>query len=131
MRYLGIDYGTKRLGIAISDETGSFAFPRDVILFDTKVYEELLKIVSAEKIGAVVMGDTLTLNGGANDITKTAEVFATKAGEYLKIPIYRIREAWSSQEAARFAPQGKKHDDSSAAAIILQRYLDAQPRSEI
>ena len=130
MRYLGIDYGTKRLGIAISDEAGSFAFPRDIILFDAKVYEELLKIVSAEKIGAVVMGDTLTLNGGANDITKTAEVFAAKVSEYLKIPVYRTREAWSSQEAARFAPQGKKHNDSSAAAIILQRFLDSGTRKE-
>ncbi len=130
MRYLGIDFGTKRLGIAISDDAGSFAFPRDVIEKNASVFDELSRIVEKEKIDAIVMGDTLTLNGGANAITGESDAFAKKIGEVLKIPVHRIREAWSSQEADRFAPQGRKHNDSSAAAIILQRFLDASPKSQ-
>ncbi len=130
MKYLGIDYGTKRLGIAISDSAGSFAFPREMISNDAKALEALAKMVNDERADALVVGDTLTLNGGSNDITPAAEAFVKKLTEQVKIPVYRVREAWSSQEAARFAPQGKKHDDSSAAAIILQRYLDSHTKPE-
>ena len=130
MKYLGVDFGTKRLGIAISDADASFAFPRESILFDAKAFETLEQIVNEEKIVAIVMGDTRTLNGGANDITVRAEDFAKRMEELLNVPVHRVREAWSSQEADRYAPQGRKHNDSSAAAIILQRFLDANPKSE-
>jgi putative holliday junction resolvase len=124
MKYLGIDFGTKRLGIAISDTAGAFAFPRDVLLNDSKVFDGLQKLAAEEGIGGIVMGDTLTLNGGKNQITHAADIFAQEVTERLKIPVHRVREAWSSQEADRYAPQGRKHNDSSAAAIILQRFLD-------
>ena len=130
MRYIGIDYGTKRLGIAISDTAGSFAFPRDMIPNDAKAFEAIVQMIKDERADALVIGDTLTLNGGSNDITPVAESFVKRLTEFVTVPVYRIREAWSSQEAARFAPQGKKHDDSSAAAIILQRYLDSNTKSE-
>ena len=130
MRYLGIDYGTKKIGVAISDDGGGFAFPRDVIANDGKVYDTLANIIETEKIEGLVVGDTLTLNGGANDITPKATAFVEKLVERTNIAVHRVREAWSSQEAARFAPQGKKHSDSSAAAVILQRFLDAQAKSE-
>ena len=131
MRYLGIDFGTKNLGIAISDEAGSFAFPREVLVHDARIFDTLAKMAARENVGAIIIGDTLTLNGGPNDITAAAEEFSKKIGTQLALPVHRIREAWSTQEAARFAPQGKKHNDASSAAILLQRFLDAQPRSEI
>jgi putative Holliday junction resolvase len=126
MKYLGIDYGTKRVGIAMSDEGGSFAFPQEILLNDTKVLEALARIIEKEGVGAVVIGDSLTLNGGDNDITKEVQAFIKRLESSVQIPVHRVREAWSSQEAARFAPDGKKHDDSAAAAIILQRYLDVR-----
>ena len=124
MRYLGIDYGTKHIGIAVSDDAGSFAFPRKIILNDAKLFDSLLRVIESERAGEIVIGDTLTLNGGANAITGEADAFAEKVKEHMGIPVHRIREAWSSQEATRYAPQGKRHDDSAAAAIILQRFLD-------
>jgi len=130
MRYIGLDYGSRRIGIAISDQSNSFAFPRDTIDNDAKTFDMLKRIVALEEIEQVIVGDTRTTNGGENDITKEADAFVEKLKHAISVPVVRIREAWSSQEAARFAPQGQKHDDSSAAAIILQRFLDVQKKTE-
>lgn len=130
MRYLGIDYGTKNIGIAISDQSNSFAFPRDSIPNDKKVLDTLMRIVSLEEIAEVVVGDTRTVNGGENEITAEADAFVENLKQATSVPIQRTREAFSSQEAARFAPPGEKHNDASAAAIILQRFLDARKKSE-
>jgi putative holliday junction resolvase len=130
MRYLGIDYGTKRLGLAISDEAGSFAFPREVIANDGTAFETLKKIIAEENVGEIVVGDTLSVDGGANLITARAEEFITDLFQATGVSVHRIREAWSSAEAMRFAPPGKRHDDSAAAAILLQRFLDSKSKSE-
>ena len=130
MRYLGIDYGDKRLGLSISDQSNSFAFPRDTIDNDAKAFETLRRIVELEEVAEVVVGDTRTTNGGANAITASADLFVKKLEQNISVPVARAREAWSSQEAARFAPQGDKHNDASAAAIILQRFLDSRKKSE-
>lgn len=123
MKYIGIDYGSKTIGVAISDAGGSIAFPREHILTSGNAVQKVLELVKAEQVGMVVMGDTLAGNGAENAITPEATQFATAlaaAGVEVKL----VREAWSSAEAARFAPKGKTHDDSAAAAIILQRFLD-------
>lgn len=130
MRYLGIDYGTKHLGIAVSDDAGSFAFPRDVLSNDAKAVEKIFHIVEKENIEGIVIGDTRFLNGGANTITESSDTFAENVELYCKIAVHRVREAWSSAEADRYAPQGRKHSDSAAAAIILQRFLDSRSKSE-
>jgi putative Holliday junction resolvase len=129
MRFLGVDYGSKTIGIAVSDDAGGFAFPRDTIANDAKVFSVLAKMIADEKIEGIVVGDTRSLDGGANQITAQADAFAEKL-KTPNMPLYRVREAWSTQEAARFAPAGQKHNDSAAAAIILQRFLDSQPKSE-
>ncbi len=128
MRYLGIDYGTKRAGIAISDDAGGFAFPRETLPTDERLFDTLARIIQEEKVGAIIIGDARALSGAENALTAEAEVFARELEERTQLPVHRTREAWSSQEAARFAPKGKKHDDSAAAAIILQRFLDAHAR---
>jgi putative Holliday junction resolvase len=130
MRYLGIDYGTKKIGVAISDENAGFAFPRGIIENDEKMIDTLTQLVEAEHIDEIVIGDTLSYNGEENSITKQADKFAFDVQALLKLPLHRVREAWSSQEAARYAPPGQKHNDSSAAAIILQRFLDVQKKPE-
>ena len=127
MRYLGIDYGAKRLGLAISDEAGGFAFPHATILNDTKTLKTLADIIESESVGAIVVGDTLSLEGEANRVTVDAQRFVDDLSAFVDVPVYRAREGHSSVEAMRYAPVGKKHDDSAAAAIILQRFLDARP----
>jgi putative holliday junction resolvase len=130
MRYLGIDYGKKKIGIAVSDGDGSIAFPRKVLPNDEQLFRELVQLVEAEAIGEIVIGDARTLSGEVNAITPESDAFAKRLASTIAIPVRRAREAYSSAEAMRFAPPGKRHDDSSAAAIILQRFLDASKKSE-
>ncbi|OGG58569.1 hypothetical protein A2765_02490 [Candidatus Kaiserbacteria bacterium RIFCSPHIGHO2_01_FULL_56_24] len=130
MRYLGIDYGAKRIGIAISDEKGGFAFPRETIPNDFSAIDRIEKIVKQERVGAIIIGDARAVNGVENQITSETEAFAKSLEHHIRIPVHTSWEAWSSVEAARFAPKGKEHDDAAAAAVILQRYLDTLHREE-
>jgi len=124
MKYLGLDYGAKRIGVAVSDTNGGFAFPRETIPNDFTAIDRLQKLIKEDGIKAIVIGDARAVSGAENAITAEAEAFAKKLESFLKLPVTPIWEAWSSVEAARFAPKGREHDDSAAAAIILQRYLD-------
>lgn len=125
MRYLGIDYGAKRIGIAISDDAASFAFPKETIPNDVTAIDRLAKMVHEEKIDSIVMGDTRAMNGIDNEITEEAMRFKDALEAHVGLSVSVAREAFSSMEAARFAPKGA-HDDAAAAAIILQRHLDAR-----
>ncbi len=126
MKYLGIDYGAKRVGLAVSDDAGTIAFPRATVPNDEKVFSQLAKLVAYEKIGAIVVGDTRSHSGKDNPVTSEAESFVAALQGAVAVPIERIWEMWSSIEASRYAPEGKGHDDASAAAIILQRFLDTR-----
>jgi putative Holliday junction resolvase len=123
MKYLGIDYGTRAVGVALSDEGGTIAFPRVTLANDNDLIKSLTDLIKKENVGAVVVGDTRTLSGVENIVTKDADAFTTTLETSSTIPIVRVWEAWSSFEAARFAPKGNTHDNAAAAAIILQRYL--------
>ena len=124
MKYLGIDYGAKRIGVAVSDDAGGIAFPRTTLPNDGKTLSQLARLIEAEKIGTVVIGDTRSHGGKANQVTAAAEAFVTALQATVAVPVERVWEMWSSIEASRYAPEGKAHDDASAAAIILQRFLD-------
>lgn len=126
MRYLGIDYGAKRIGIAVSDEGAGFAFPKETIPNDVSAIDRIASFVKTDHIGAIVIGDARAINGVENPGTASADAFVKNLEQYVKVPVHVSWEAWSSVEAGRFAPKGKEHDDAAAAAIILQRYLDTQ-----
>lgn len=122
MRYLGIDYGGKRIGLAISSE--GIAFPRDTLDNDDALFVMLRDIIEKEKVSAVVVGDTRAFGGGENPITKEADAFIARLKKEMDVPVTPVWEAGSSVEASRYAPEGRPKDDAAAAAIILQRYLD-------
>lgn len=124
MKYLGIDFGSKRVGLAVSDGAGTIAFPRATLPNDKHLFSQLAEIVEDEKISAIIVGDTLSHGGKDNPVTAEAEMFVTALQAIVTVPIERVWEMWSSIEASRYAPEGKGHDDASAAAIILQRFLD-------
>ncbi len=127
MKILGIDYGTKYIGIALSDEGAQFAFPKGVILNDTDLFLRIAEFTQQEKISKIIVGDARTILGASNSITNEVELFAQVVREKTGIPVELFREAFSSAEAMRFAPPRARHSDSAAAAIILQRYLDSHP----
>ncbi|MEK7106092.1 MAG: Holliday junction resolvase RuvX [Patescibacteria group bacterium] len=126
MKYVGIDYGTKKVGIALSDEEGSFAFPKEIISTDT-VLPYLQALVEKDVIQGVVIGESLASNGQENDLAQKVQLLGKKIEEKVAVPVFFIREDFSSVEAHRY--QTKKGDrDDSAAAIILQRFLDKQKK---
>jgi len=130
MRYLGIDYGAKRIGLALSDERAGFAFPHETIPNDESAIDRIANVVKREDVRGLVFGDTRAGNETENRITAEAERFADALARHTRLPLEKAREAWSSIEAGRFAPKGKEHDDAAAAAIILQRFLDARTQNE-
>ncbi len=126
MKYLGIDFGMKRIGLAVSDGAGTIAFPRATLPNDGKVFSQIAQLITDEKVGAIVVGDTRSHGGKDNPVTADAESFVAALEVKITVPIERIWEMWSSIEASRYAPEGKGHDDASAAAVILQRFLDTR-----
>ncbi|MDB5237966.1 MAG: Holliday junction resolvase YqgF, putative holliday junction resolvase [Candidatus Kaiserbacteria bacterium] len=126
MRYLGIDYGVKRVGLAVSDAAGTIAFPRPTVHNDAKLFERLIQMVKDEKIAAVVVGDTRAFSGFENPVTREAESFMEKLRMSALVSVVSAWEAGSSVEASRYSPDDA-HEDGAAAAIILQRYMDMHP----
>ncbi len=124
MKHLGIDFGSKRVGIAVSDAGGSIAFPRGVLPNDGQLFAKLTALIESEKVERIVVGDTRSHGGRDNPITEAAETFVSGLEAACSVPVERVWELWSSIEASRYAPEGKGHDDAAAAAIILQRFLD-------
>lgn len=128
MKYLGIDFGSKRVGIAMSDAHGTIAFPREVVVNDDSLLSFIVELGKKEHVEAFVIGDTRTHGGAENPVTAKAEEFVAALEEATRLPVERVSEAWSSIEASRYAPLGKEHDDAAAAAFILQRFLDMRKR---
>ena len=124
MRYLGIDYGTKRVGIAISDEAGEFAFPK-AIVSTGEALDIIDTICKQEQVAAIVIGESLASNGEQNNLTPLINAFKAKLTLLTELPIFFEREGFSTVEAHRYQIDAGKRDDS-AAAIILQRFLDKQ-----
>lgn len=125
MRFLGIDYGTKRVGIAFSDEEGMMAFPKVVLKNSKGLLEEILQMCEDEKVGVVVMGESKNLDGTPNFIMKHINGFVEEWKKKTDIPIFFEPEFLTSHQAQKI--QGKNEMlDASAATIILQSFIDRQ-----
>lgn len=127
MKYLGIDYGTKKIGIAISDDDGSFAFPKAIVVAGSTALDQIIHILQVEKIGVIVIGQSIASNEAVNTITDQVQKFKTKLMHMTELPIFFEREDFSSVEAHRYQTKAGNRDDS-AAAVILQRFLDKQSK---
>lgn len=130
MRFLGIDYGSKKIGLAISDEEASFAFPLLILKNVSKEdpIEKIFEIIKEKNIEGIVIGESLNLKGEENKILKDAKHFAEMLKEKCGKEIYFEKEWLSTLEARRF--QDRHDADDSAAAIILQRFLDKKSKKK-
>jgi putative Holliday junction resolvase len=132
MKYLGIDYGTKRIGVAVSDDTGSLAFPLTVVASGPKALEEVANIARVNNVEMIIIGESLNFKNEPNEVMEDIEQFKADIGELTTLPVEYQRELMTSMEAARqFAPDGSRKKnpsqeklDAAAAALILQSYLD-------
>lgn len=123
MRYLGIDFGSKRVGVSLSDESLSFALPHSVLDNDKKLIEKIKKIISESGIGKIVIGESLDFKGNPNKIMEKIEEFKNNLAEQTQIEIIFEPEFMTSSQAKLLQGENKMHD-ASAASIILQSYLD-------
>ncbi len=153
MKILGIDYGEKRIGLAISDETQTFA--RELTILSPKEFwEQVNKLISDQEISKIVLGWPLNMSGQPTEKTREVESFRKKLIEKLSakslptaghlggsatmsakrtlggkvesetgLQVEIIDERLSSQMAEHIIG-GKKDVDSLAAQILLQNYLD-------
>lgn len=123
MKLLGIDFGKKRIGIAISDDKEKFAFPYAVLENNKNIFKEIKKIVEKEKIKKIILGLPLDLKNRPTHTTQGAEEFKLKLENEIKIPVIFEKEFYTTKEAERI--QGKiKNIDASAAALILKHYIE-------
>ncbi|MAF59826.1 MAG: Holliday junction resolvase RuvX [Candidatus Pacebacteria bacterium] len=122
MKYLGVDYGTKRIGLALSDDSGKLAFPHKIIESSPRAIEEVFGVIENEDVDEVVLGESKDFRGEDNALMKGVTTFKEEL-EKKGIKVHLEPEFLTSVEARRDAPKGINTDDS-AAALILQRYLD-------
>ena len=133
MKYLAIDYGTKRVGIAVSEMDGHFAFPRCTLKRETKAafWEEFLALLEKEQPDAIVLGLPLHVDGAECTATRQVRNFAESLKRRTALPIYWINEVLTSNDAEqRLYEQGlgfakvKEIVDQHAAAVILESFLE-------
>ena len=125
MKYLGIDYGAKNVGLAVSDEAGSFSFPLKVLENTSDLVESIKYICEQNHIGEIVVGESRDFSQKENDIMKEITPFAQKLWENIGLPVRMHPEFLTSMEAERLQGHNEMHD-ASAAALILKSYLESK-----
>jgi putative Holliday junction resolvase len=120
MRYIGIDYGDKKVGIALSNEGGTMAFPEEVLKNDPSLFA-VVRALAKEHGDCVVIGDSRANDGSDNPIAKEARAFGARLHAD-GVAVFYEPEFYTSREAERI--QGRNSmSDASAAAIMLTSYL--------
>jgi len=136
MKILGLDYGEKRIGIAISDELGIFAHPLTTV--DARELDKITDIIKKNSIEVVVIGKPLNLNGTSSKKTQEVQDFIAQLRKTIKIPVYAWDERFSTKEAERILldsdvsrKKRKRVLDKISARIILQGYLDSIRKKDV
>ena len=141
MRYLGIDYGTKRIGLALTDGEGMMAFPHSVIEANGKALSYIDALCKKEGVGQIILGESKNFKGEPNAVMKKVDEFKKELEKTLGIPVHYEAEFMTSAQAERVdekpreisrrsglelrRPEAKNDKlDASAAALILQSFLD-------
>ena len=142
MRALGVDYGRKRVGLALSDASGMLARPWKTLAVAgiDRQASELARAVEAlaaesDGLSVIVIGLPRRLSGEANEQTAAVEQLAARLRRHTAVPIVLQDERLTSHEAEELLSRREKdwrkrksQLDAVAAALILQDYLDARPR---
>ena len=133
MTYLGLDLGTKTLGLSISDKTGLIASSLEVLRYNeySELLDKLDTIIKERKVHAIVIGNPLNLDGSISKRSEETFKFMDLLKERFSLDIYLQDERLSTVEAERMLINNnttrknrKKVIDKIAAAIILQTFLD-------
>ncbi|MEK7158737.1 MAG: Holliday junction resolvase RuvX [Patescibacteria group bacterium] len=134
-KLLGLDYGDRWIGVAVTDEAQQHAFARQAI--DQRFYPEPLDVlqqcIEEEKIEKIILGLPYRNDGSEGDQAARVRVFGLRCEQMFHLPVAWVDERMSSQAADRLliasertGLQGSGTQDSLAAAMILQQYCDQQ-----
>ena len=141
MRTLGIDFGERRVGVAVSDPTGVIAQPLPTLqrrAGKRMPFRALEELVQEYDVQAIVVGLPLAPSGHDSDWTRTVRAAAEKLHERSGLPVHLVDERFTSARAERVIrklglPKGKREQkgriDAAAAVLILQSWLERQERS--
>lgn len=132
MRCLGIDYGTRRIGLAFGDELGvATPLPALTEADATKRWASLLMVAKQRRVTEIALGHPLNMDDSVGPKAKEAEAIAARLREELGVPVHLIDERLTSHEAESTVAKSKRREirasgliDSRAATLILQDFLD-------
>lgn len=140
MKYLSIDYGQKRTGLAVCDAGESMAFPRTTLQMRGKdiFFAELLALAEEEKAAAFVVGLPTRENGEDSETTRQVRNMAARLKRRTELPVYFMPESLSSfdaesrlREAGASGKKLKDKLDSAAAVAILESFLALPPEKRL
>ena len=120
-RLMGIDYGTKRVGIALSDDAGRVAFPRATLPNDKFLASALKEMIEGSAVAEVVIGESKDNAGHDNPVANKARSLGALLEADTGVTIHYEPEFWSSQEVRTHT--GASRVDAEAAAVILNSFL--------
>lgn len=120
-RVLGIDYGSRRVGVALSDTDGRVAFPKAVFANDRYLSASLKELIAGHNVTEVVIGESKDNSGTDNSIARRARSLGAALEADTGVTIHYEPEFWSSQEVR--AHTGARHVDAEAATVILNSFL--------
>jgi putative Holliday junction resolvase len=135
MRILALDYGSKRIGLALSDPTGTLARPLPFVhaKADAPLAREIAALAKKEEAHLILLGLPRNMDGSIGEAAAQVQAFAALLGQATPIRIQLIDERLSTvqasrqlQEAGRNTRQQRGKIDSEAACVLLQGYLDSQ-----
>ncbi len=133
MKILGIDYGTKNIGLALSDEEQKIAFPhialnvgtrRGAFMSNTaKIISEMKNICEKERVEKIIVGLPINLSGEKTAATQAVLDFIEELKKFLSIPVETIDERLSTEQAKKLSAN-KENTDAISAQILLQGWLE-------
>jgi len=133
MRILAIDYGSQRIGLALSDPTGTLARPLPFLpaKADARLVREIAELAQKEEAGLILLGLPRHMNGSLGEAATKVQAFASLLEKATPIPLKLVDERLSTVQASRQLQEAGKNSrkqrrciDSEAAAVLLQGYLD-------
>ncbi|MBR6173936.1 MAG: Holliday junction resolvase RuvX [Eubacterium sp.] len=140
MRIMGLDYGTKTVGVALSDPLLMTAQPYETILRENpkqlrKTVQRIEAIIAAEEVSEIVLGFPKNMNNTEGERAEDTKAFQEMLERRTMLPVHLMDERLTTVEADRILEETgvahsarKEHIDKMAAAIILQTYLDGRNR---
>ncbi len=142
MKYLAVDYGTKKIGLAVSDDQGSLAVPLEILMNTSAIKKQLIERIEEHKIECIVFGESKdqegNYNAGHEAAQKLADILGRETGKEIVFQderfsslsavahLYEKGNVANPRWSSRTNDEKRSNDDAKAAAVILQRYLDKQ-----